>query len=280
MTTHYRPITLPDNAEPVAIADQPSPMLQWVEIAAIVVDDRYQRPINVKGWQTIAKIAASFSWACFTPVQLAPIEGGKFAVIDGQHRVHAALLCGLTSVPANVVPIAVTDQAKAFIQVNTARTGVSQFNLYKAGLQAGHMWALECLDAVDRSGCKLMSFHPSSKNKKPGEIYAVGLIKDMVAKGHSSAVTTALTAIRHIDDGGNSAILLYSDWVLNPLIKAVSEFLGLDVQTLTAILRKRRPFNVIESAENLAKAEKRSPSAAARQAFVTVIKTHLEGVQG
>jgi hypothetical protein len=274
MTAH-RPITLPPNATPIAIADQPAPMLEWVEIARMVIDDSYQRPIMVNGWKTIRKIAENFSWSCFTPVQIAPTQDGRFAVIDGQHRVHAALMCGLERVPAMIVPIAVTEQAKAFIQVNTARTGVSQFNLYKAGLEAGHVWAVDAQEAVAQAGCKLMSFHPSSKNKRPGEIYAVGLIRDMVGKGHASAVTVALTALRAIEDTvGGAAVVLYSDFVINPLIKAVADFPDIDADTLTEILRKRRLMVVIDKAHALAKAEHKSPSATARQAIALMIRQH------
>ena len=273
--THYRPIAMPNMAEPVPIADQPSPMLQWVEIATMVIDDTYQRPISHGGLSTIRRIAANFRWSCFTPVLLAPIEGGQFAVIDGQHRVHAALLCGIKSVPAMVVPIAATEQAQAFIQVNTARTGISVFSIYKAGLASGEPWAMAAQDAVTAADCRLMSFKPHAAAKKPGQVYCVGLIRDMIAKGRSDAVTTALTAIRAIDTGAASAITLYSNWVLLPLIKAVAEFPNLDAATLTDILRKRRPFIIIESAERIAKAENRSPSIAAREAFVVTIRAHL-----
>ena len=89
MTAH-RPITLPPNATPIAIADQPAPMLEWVEIARMVIDDSYQRPIMVNGWKTIRKIAENFSWSCFTAVQIAPTQDGRFAVIDKAHDLAKA----------------------------------------------------------------------------------------------------------------------------------------------------------------------------------------------
>lgn len=273
--TQYRPITLPNMADPIGIADQPSPMLDWIEISRMVIDDTYQRPINFGGMRTIKAIAANFRWSCFTPVLLAPIEGGQFAVIDGQHRVHAALLCGIKSVPAMVVPIAATEQAAAFVAVNTARTAMSSFNKYKAGLAAGEAWAVACDSAVTDAGCRLMRFHPSSQNKKPGEVYCVGLIRAMVEGGHARAVTTALTAVSALDEGGTSAVLLYSDWLLNPLIKVVAEFPDLSAATLTAILHRKRPFTVIETAERLAKAEKLATGATVRGAFRAVIAKHL-----
>jgi hypothetical protein len=202
--TEYRPIALPNMGAPLSIVDQPSPMLQWVEIALMVIDDSYQRQINQTGLRTIKTIAEGFRWSCFTPVLLAPIEGGLFAVIDGQHRVHAALMCGIKSVPAMVVPIAATEQATAFVQVNSARTAMSPLNLYKAGLVAGAAWAIDADRAVSEAGCRLMRSNRSTKDKKPGEVYCVGLIRDLVAKGHGRAVTVALSAVRALDQGGST----------------------------------------------------------------------------
>jgi len=274
--TQYRPIELAGSAAPIGIADQPSPMLQWVEIALMVIDDSYQRPINATGLRTIKTIAENFRWSCFTPVLLAPIEGGQFAVIDGQHRVHAALMCGVKSVPAMVVPIAATEQATAFVQVNSARTAMSPLNLYKAGLVAGEPWAVAADKAVADAGCRLMRSNRLTKDKKPGEVYCVGLIRDLVTHGNSRAVTVALSAVRApAEQAGTVALLFYSNWLLHPLMRAVAEVPGLDAETLTEVLRRHRPFNVIESAERLAKAEKLNVQQTVRASFVVHINRHL-----
>lgn len=273
MTTH-RQIDV-SHLPPATLADQPSPMLQWVEIAQMVIDDQYQRPISNGGVRTIKAIAENFRWSCFTPLLLAPIEGGQFAIIDGQHRVHAAAMCGIKSVPAMVVPIAASEQAAAFIQVNSARTAMSNYNLFKAGLTAGEPWALAADKAVADAGCRLMTFNPSTKDRKHGEICSVGLIRDMIKRGHAAAVTVALTAVRAIDNGGQSAVLLYSDWLLNPLVKAVAEFPDLDAQTLTSVLTKRRPAMIIEGAERIAKAQNLPRTTVVKEAFVLEIRQWL-----
>ena len=276
--TSYREIAIDGQDAPLGIADQPSPMLQWVEIAQMVIDDRYQRPLGKHSLTTIRAIAANFRWSCFAPVLLAPIEGGRFAVIDGQHRVHAALLCGLKSVPAMVVPIAATEQARAFVAVNTARTGVSVFSIFKAGLASGEAWAIAASEAVAAADCRLMSFNPSAASKKPGDVYCVGLIRDMVKSGRAGAVTVTLSAIRAIDIGGSSSVLLYSDWLLNPLIKAVAEVPEADVETVVAALRRKRPFIVMEQAKRVADSEKRPMSTVARAMFLALLHDQMRGV--
>ena len=77
-----------------------APMLQWLKIADLVVDPAYQRPIIGKGRRNVDRIARTFSWSCFAPVVVSPVEGGKFAIIDGQHRTTSAALVGSRASPA------------------------------------------------------------------------------------------------------------------------------------------------------------------------------------
>lgn len=274
-SARYRPIHCQNNQEPLGIADQAAPILSWVGIAHIVIDQNYQRPITPAGLRTIQTIARNFCWSCFTPVLLAPIDGGKFAVIDGQHRVSAALLCGITSVPAMVVPITAAEQASAFVRVNTVQTSMSTISKYRASLMAGEPWAVLAERAVSAAGCKLLSVQPSHKSKKCGDIMCIGLIKNLVLAGHAQSVTVTLSAMRAIETSAASSILLYSTWVLTPLMTAVAEFPELNADTLAAILRSKSPFQIIAKAETAAESARVPKAPAIRQAFVTLIKAHV-----
>ena len=79
-------------------ADDPAPILQWIKISDLVVDPAYQRPIFGEGRRNVDRIARNFRWSYFAPVVISPIEGGSFAIIDGQHRTTAAALLGIESV--------------------------------------------------------------------------------------------------------------------------------------------------------------------------------------
>src|ERR1700693_5195445 len=101
-------------------------MLQWLKITDLVVDPAYQRPIVGKGRRNVDRIARAFSWSCFAPVVVSPVEGGKFAIIDGQHRTTAAALVGFDSVPCQVV-IAAREEQGADLQVtNSVRSPISR----------------------------------------------------------------------------------------------------------------------------------------------------------
>ena len=180
----------------VDLSGQSAPMLDWLRIADLVLDDRYQRPLERANWSLINKIAQDFRWSRFAPVLVAPLEGGRFAIVDGQHRAHAAQLVGLERIPAQIVQMDLRAQADAFAWVNGHVRPVTKHALYRAALAAGEPWALAARDAVEAAGCRLMTSNGSRLTKKPGEIYSIALIRRLVDQGCGSVVTVGLRAIR------------------------------------------------------------------------------------
>lgn len=248
--TSLRPIDISSGPrfEP---APQPVPLLDWVEIDRLRIDERYQRPLGKKNWTIINKIAAGFDWASFGPVLVAPVEGGFFAVIDGQHRVHAAALCGIAMVPAMVINISPAAQAAAFVQVNQMRTAVSANAAFRAALAAGEDWAVRGAAAVEAGGGRLMPFKASQGAKKPGQVYCVTVVRNLVNAGHAPALTAAVRALIGYDAKGTRAAL-FSEYILHPFVLALADdarFLALD---LVAFLNRNDPFIVIESAMRVA----------------------------
>ena len=261
------------NCEPVTPVDQPAPMLDWIPISKIVIDDDYQRELKPNNWAAIKRIAANFHWSRFSPVLLAPIEGGLYSCIDGQHRAHAAAICGFDRVPAMITTVSKAEQARAFVHVNGSQIRVSGHQVYRAALAAREPWAVDCMRAVADAGCTLMMNNSTlAKDKKPGEVFAISLIRKLVSEGKGWAVTAGLSALRRFDDQNRAA--LYADYVLTPWLNAVAAdraFAGAD---LVAALRKRNPYNVIEAANRIAEVEKKPAAQMRRQFFVQLIKSH------
>lgn len=209
-----RPIDL-SQQPPVPRADPgPEPRLDWLPVEALVIDDDYQRPLGDKNWRRIRAIAARFDWARFTAISAAPRDDGTFAVIDGQHRVHAAALAGQAMVPALIVPVPVEAQAAAFASINSDRTAVSLFHLLRAGLAAGDAWAVRCDAAVSAAGCRLRTSVVSALQRKPRDVYTLGLVRDMVRLNRDAVVTRGLRAIVASDAGDD--VRAYVMAVLRP----------------------------------------------------------------
>lgn len=190
---------------PAAPADQMQPSLLWVDVANLLIDTRYQRQITPKGRAAIQRIADGWSWKAYQPILVAPSEGGKIAVVDGQHRAHAAAVAGIGQLPAMLVPMTPSEQAAAFTAVNTAQIKLNKAALYKAQLVAGDPLAIAAGEAVRAADCVLMTYNPTATQRRPGQVFAHKLIMRMVADGEAEAVTVGLRAIRHSQVGNAAA---------------------------------------------------------------------------
>ncbi|MDF0598971.1 ParB/Srx family N-terminal domain-containing protein [Psychromarinibacter halotolerans] len=196
------------------------PPLEWVPIKSLVIDGAYQRPLLTANWKAITAIATAFTWARFTPVLLSPTVDGRYAVIDGQHRAHAALMRGYDRIPAMIVRMSAAEQAAAFAHVNGDTVKITLFHVYKAALAARTAWAVKAEAAVAASGCRLMTLHKSSPEKKPGEVFAIALIRTLVERGKADVVTAGLKAIR--DSTSVDEALMYSANVLRPWLETLA----------------------------------------------------------
>lgn len=268
----YRAIEV-SHLPPVVPADQAAPMLSWIKIADLVIDDHYQRPLTPTSWSAIRKIAESFRWGRFGPVLVSPIEEGRYAVIDGQHRCHAAALCGFASVPCMVVHLAQAEQASSFAWVNGNVTRISPHHLYRAGLAAGEPWADRCRWAVEEAGCKLATANPSAKDRKPRVVYCIGMVRNFVKCGHVDALRAGLAAIVIYDT--TDRVALYSDYILNPWIKAIAEVPGAASVDLAPVLQRNDPFKVMAAADRMTVNASGKVAVARKDAFVLLIRRYL-----
>lgn len=73
--------------DPVSRADPGArPVLTWLAIGDLMIDDDYQRPLQRKNWQAIQKIARAFDWSMFTPIIAAPLPRGGHALTQRSYR--------------------------------------------------------------------------------------------------------------------------------------------------------------------------------------------------
>lgn len=208
--------------EIIATEAGPAPMLQWVEVDQLVIDDEYQRPLSPHNWKSIRQIASGFKWSRFSPVLCAPVEGGLFAIIDGQHRTHAAALCGYQSVPCQIVQMSREEQAASFAAVNGNVTKVTTLNLLKAALAAGEPWAVECNAVATEGGCQLMLSNGSTQNKKPGQIYAARMFRKLVESRPREAIIKALNILL-LAEGYGDNVDFWDSSILEPTLMALTE---------------------------------------------------------
>lgn len=197
MTTDaLRPIRTDGFSRPArAPSPGPAPMLQWIPIAQLVVDETYQRPIAGAGALNIRKIAEAFAWTKFAPVIVAPVEGGRYAVVDGQHRATAAALVGVEQVPCQVILAAPAEQAAAFRAINGAVTKMSALALHAAALAAGDAQAREIDGVCAAAGVTILRYPKAALSLKPGETLAIGAIAGGIRQHGRETVITALQCV-------------------------------------------------------------------------------------
>lgn len=222
MTIAYRKIAFSKIDRPDLLDPGPAAILQWLDIDLLVVDDSYQRELKAQNWKAIRKIASGFRWSMFSPVFVAPVEGGLYAIIDGQHRTHAAAICGFSQVPCQIVHMNHAEQAAAFAAVNGTVTQVTAHQVLKAALAAKEPWAVNAAEIASAGGGRLMPYNRSSIAKNPGEIYGIKGFLDVIEQRPRAAIIDALKTLMAAD-GYRDNRDIWENWCLTPMLLALTE---------------------------------------------------------
>lgn len=217
----YRKIDVSKIGAPAEITPGSAPQLNWLEISSLVIDEAYQRDLKTDNWKAIRKIAANFRWSMFSPVFVAPIEGGAYAIIDGQHRAHAAAICGFKQVPCQIVQMSRNEQAAAFAAVNGTVTKVTAGQVLKAAVMAGEPWALRMVGIAEAGGCKVMFYNATPTNKKPTRIFALAGFRKLI-ECHGDTVSEALRILTKTD-GWNEDASYWDGIFLLPVLSALCQ---------------------------------------------------------
>jgi ParB-like nuclease domain len=179
----------------------PAPFLEWINVEKLVVDVTYQREIGRRGAANVNQIAENFDWSKFAPVIVAPVEGGVFAIVDGQHRTTAAILRGLDQVPCQVVQADRAKQAAAYAAVNGNVTKTTAQQLYHAKLAARDADALVLADVCAAAGVEILRKNLVRASIKRGQTYAVTSLNRCLALYGRDTLITALQCITETSDG-------------------------------------------------------------------------------
>jgi hypothetical protein len=201
-----RPISTEGFEKPDSVTAGAVPMLQWMKIADLVVDPAYQRPILGKGRLNVARIARSFSWSCFSPVVVSPVEGGKFAIIDGQHRTTAAAILGIESVPCQIVIAVPEEQAAAFKAINATTTPISQMALHAAALLANEPQAIQIAHVCACADVELLRYPVAVDKQRPGQTMAAGAIGRCLKQYGEATLVAALQCVTRTSNNKTGAL--------------------------------------------------------------------------
>ncbi len=220
----------------------PAPQLSWIEIEKLVVDHEYQRGIGRRGSLNIAQISEQFDWSKFAPVIVAPIEGGLFAVVDGQHRTTAAMLRGLLQVPCQIVQADRAKQAAAYAAVNGNVTKTTYTQLFHAQVAAGDDEARVISDICAEAKVVVIKTNMALSNMKVGQTSAINALKKCHKLYGRRVLVLALRCITQTADGN-------AGYLRSTVIEALCDTLHAHAEWCideSALLRYMDKFNFPE----------------------------------
>jgi hypothetical protein len=185
----------------LVFAPGPAPILQWIKIDRLVVDTEYQREIGRRGAANVIQIAEHFDWSKFAPVIVAPVEGGRFAIVDGQHRTTAAMLRSIEEVPCQVVQADRAKQAAAYAAVNGNITKTTAQQLYHARLAASDPEAMEISKICSSADVEILRRNVSQSDMKVGQTPAINALVRCAKLYGRDTLITALQCVTQTADG-------------------------------------------------------------------------------
>jgi hypothetical protein len=152
--------------------------MRWVDKHQLHVDPTYQRD---KTETKIEDVARDWSWVAAGVITVAD-RSGKMFVVDGQHRVAAAMLRkDITDLPCIVFESAgVKWEAEGFLVTQTRRKPVTAVEKYRALVASGNAGAIQVRDLIASSGRAV------EKWASPNTVHCLGVIMRMMLKEDST----------------------------------------------------------------------------------------------
>ncbi|WWT39896.1 partitioning protein-like protein [Microcystis phage Mwe-JY08] len=202
MRERFETIDVAGFARPAGRPDAgPAPMQRWLAIGDLVIDRGYQREIGERGRRTIRAIMGAFDWSRFAPVVVAPVEGGKFAIIDGQHRATAAAVLGIEEVPCHIVQADRAAQAKAFAAINGTVTAITPMQMFHAKVTAGDEVAARVARLLEAGGARVLKYPVPADLMKAGDTLAAAALLKLARRYEDDTLLRAIQCVTETGEG-------------------------------------------------------------------------------
>jgi hypothetical protein len=174
------------------------PTLEWIAVGRLAIDESYQRATDsAASRRLIHRIKMGWNWNYCQPIVVSRRADGSLYVIDGQHRLTAALGRGdILHLPCVVISGAdELGEASAFVALNTQRQKLSQGDIFNAMLAAGDETAKRVAELLIETGWR-MTHTSNTQVWKPGDLFCAPMIVKALKAEGECVVRNALTALR------------------------------------------------------------------------------------
>lgn len=142
-----------------------------VAIGELVIDDRYQRPLDER---RIERMARNYDEHLFGVLDVSE-RNGKLAVFDGQHRLKLAEAIGRAKVPCMVhQSLSAEREAELFVALQRERKGITSVERFKARLFSADELAVAINADVEAAG-----FGVRQAGARAGLVYAIQAVSSL-----------------------------------------------------------------------------------------------------
>ena len=158
------------------------------------LDDSYQRSTDNGASQALIKrIANGWDWRMCLPLVVSKRDDGSLWVIDGQHRLAAALLRGDIPFLPCVIGVygSVADEAAMFVAMNRARKPMNRLDDFHAAIASGDSEAIQIAQIITDAGFTV-SRKTGSQSWVPGEVAFTSAIAKVLRKHGAKVCADAL----------------------------------------------------------------------------------------
>lgn len=175
------------------------PELKWIKITQLYVDPGYQRSAKSKASRkNLAYLQEHFSWAhCGALIVTHMPDKGRYAVVDGQHRLLTALSRGdIDELPCLVISDQdFQKQAKSFVAINTRRVMLNTLAAFHAAVAAGDPDSVAVKEIADECGIDIPRTPVGKGETDPRQMQCVGTLIKMLGSYSRKQIVWALTII-------------------------------------------------------------------------------------
>ena len=222
------------------------PVYDWVGTANLYVDETYQRPLSI---ERVWEIATNFTWSLYDPLWCGRRKDDRLYVVDGRHRLAAAVILGpdrIDKVPVQIRRTAgVEEEARIFVDLQEKRRKITSAQRFAAKLVFKDPIAMDLKRIMEKNGFKVASekFSAGFNSAGENEISAVGTLENIYRSGGKTRVSAVLEIIREAWDGVSPTT---SGWMLRAINHMLEREPTKSPSTIARRLREKDPWGLIE----------------------------------
>lgn len=241
-------------ATPVKVTRGPQtgapPSLEQVPIERLQVDPAYQRATDTSlSRRIIAGMVKEWKWPLCQPLVVSRRADGALYVLDGQHRLEGARQRGdLPYLPCVILgSLGESDEARAFVDLNTQRQRLSQTDIFNGLLAAGDAGAKRLVELLEETGWRILR-STNTQKMKPGDLTCAPMLVRELGWSGESTVRSALQALRTAYPAQPVTNVAN---MLKALVQLFKNYPGHEPQQVAQVLALRSPIAWAKAASDL-----------------------------